>query len=402
MAVDRRLYRLNSLATTGLLWTMAGLLLTAVGCDAGGGGSTAQGGRTFLSMGTAPVGGTFPVVGGAIAEVLNEHKGDNDWKVQAKGTKGSQENIRRLDQGELELALSNAAITYFAVRGESGWDQPYNMRSIVTLAPNVALFITRADSGIQKISDLKGKRVIIGPAGAGFEMFVKPVLEEHGVKWDDFSALNATQSGAVDMLGDGAADAAFLGGAVPASSITQAVSTFDALFVPYDEDVRLRLIEKYPFFQDYTLPAGTYKGQDEEMKVLNVGSMHLITSDKQDEELIYQITKTIWENQDEIAAKHPAGKAIRKNGTRYVGTEFHPGAIRFYKEKQVWPEGDAKTSASPDQPANSEEPGNSGEPGAAAGAGPGESTAADSNESAPPSAEVKDPAASNGEAKPEQ
>jgi TRAP transporter TAXI family solute receptor len=382
MAVDRRFRRVSSLATTGLLLTIASLLLTAVGCDTSGGGSAAGGGRKFLSMGTAPVGGTFPVVGGAIAEVLNEHKGDNDWKVQAKGTKGSQENIRRLDQGELELALSNAAITYFAVRGESGWDQPYNMRSIVTLAPNVALFITRADSGIQKISDLKGKRVIIGPAGAGFEMFVKPLLEEHGVNWEEINALNATQSGAVDMLGDGAADAAFLGGAVPASSITQAVSTFDALFVPYDEEVRLRLIEKYPFFQDFTLPAGTYKGQDEEMKVLNVGSMHLITSDKQDEEQIYQITKTIWENQDEIAAKHPAGKAIRKNGTRYVGT-----AIRFYKEKQVWPEGDASASASPAKPASPDQPG-------AAGAGSGESP--------DPSADLNGPATSGDEAKPEQ
>lgn len=328
-------------------WAASSLLvlaLTLAGCG-GGGGTSEGGGRKFLSMGTAPVGGTFPVVGGAIAEVLNAHKGPIDWKVQAKGTKGSQENIRRLQQGELELALSNSAITYFAVRGEAGWEQPYNMRSIVTLAPNVALFITRADSGIQKIADLKGKRVIIGPSGAGFEMFVRPVVEEHGLAWDQFTPLNATQSGAVDMLGDGSADAAFLGGAVPASAITQAVSTFDAYFVPYDEDARQRLIEKYPFFESFTLPAGTYKGQDQEMNVLNVGSMHLITSADQDEQLIYEVTKTIWENQEEIAEKHLAGKAIAKSGTRDTGTEFHPGALRYYQEQGLLGSNDNRAGA---------------------------------------------------------
>jgi len=318
------------------------LSLPLVGCTSDNrGGGAAGGGRQFLSMGTAPVGGAFPVVGGAIAEVLNAHKGPIDWKVQAKGTKGSQENIRRLDSGDLQLALSNAAITYFAVRGEAGWEKAYDVNAVVTLAPNVALFITRADSGIQSIADLKGKRVVIGPAGAGFEMFVRPLVEEHGVAYDSFTALNATQSGAVDLLGDGNADAAFLGGAVPTGSITQAASTFDVLYVPFDEEVRQRLIDKYDFFHAAVIPAGTYKGLDQDFQGLNVGSMHLITSAAEDEELIYQITKTIWENRAEIAEKHPAGKAINEtNAARNTGTEYHPGAIRFYQEAGIWPAGE--------------------------------------------------------------
>ncbi len=306
-------------------------------------------------MGTAPVGGAFPVVGGAIVEVLNAHPDSIDWKLQAKGTKGSQENIRRLQQNQLELALSNAAISYFAVRGEAGWDQKYDIRAIATLAPNVALFIARADSGIQSIADLKGKRVITGPAGAGFQMFVEPILAEHGLAWSDITSLNATQSDSVDQLGDGSADAAFLGGAVPTASITQATSTFDVQFVPFDEAARGRLIEKYPFFHSATIPAGTYKGLDSDFQGLNVGSMHLITSASQDEELIYLLTKTIWNNRQEIAAKHPAGKAINeKNVARNTGIEYHPGAIRFYQEIGIWPEteGEASTEETPsEQPA---------------------------------------------------
>jgi uncharacterized protein len=294
--------------------------------------------RQFLSLGTAPVGGAFPVVGGAIADVLNEHSGEMNWKVQAKGTKGSQENIRRLESGDLQLAMSNAAITYFAVRGESGWEKAYDVRSVMTLAPNVALFITRADSGIQRISDLKGKRVIVGPAGAGFEMFARPIIEEHGLQWDDFTSLPDTQSGAVDKLGDGTADAALLGGAIPTASITQATSTFRVHFVPFDEDARQRLIEKYPFFYDATIPAGTYTGLDADFVAMNVGSMHLITSANQDEQLIYELTKAIWENRAEITERHLAGKAINEqNAARPTGVDYHPGAIRFYEEIGIWP-----------------------------------------------------------------
>ncbi|MDG1896741.1 MAG: TAXI family TRAP transporter solute-binding subunit [Fuerstiella sp.] len=351
----------SKLAKAALLPFLAAALLLYAGCSSDGGGSgggtSSSGGgggrRQFLSMGTAPVGGAFAVVGQAVAEVLNANKGDANWKMQAKGTKGSQENIRRLAKNDLQLALSNSAITYFAVRGESGWEQQYEMRAIATLAPNVAMFITTADSGIKSIADLKGKKVVVGPAGAGFEMFVQPLLAAHGVTYDDFSPLNATQSGAVDMLGDGSADAAFLGGAVPTGSISQACSTHDIHFIPFGEAERTKLVEDYPFFQPFTVTQDKYPDLTADYAGLNVGSMQLITSADQDEELIYEITKLIWENRTDIAAQHPAGKAINeKNAARYTGTDFHPGAVKFYKEAGIWPE--TESAAEPAAAADAE------------------------------------------------
>lgn len=310
-------------------------LLLCAGC--GKSGSKKQ----FISMGTAPVGGAFPVVGGAICDVLNQHPGTIAWKLNPKGTKGSQENIRRLQQGDLELGMSNAAISYFAARGEAGWGKKYDIRAIATLAPNVAMFITRADSGINSIADLKGKRVITGPAGAGFQMFIEPILIEHGLQWSDITSLNATQSGAVDQLADGSADAAFLGGAVPTGSITQAASTFAVHFIPFDEVKRQALIEKYPFFHPATIKGGTYKGLDDDYQGLNVGSMHVITSADQSDDLIYQVTKAIWENREEIAEQHPAGRALNPaNVARDTGIEYHPGAVRFYQEQGILPGGE--------------------------------------------------------------
>lgn len=316
---------------------LALLAVAAFAAACGGGAGAPE--RTFVNIGTAPPGGAFFVVGSALGEVLAGAGGERGWQVTAEATSGSQENIRRLFQGELDFALSNAAITYFAVRGGEGWDREYPMRSVMTLAPNVALFIAPAGGTVARIEDLRGKRVVIGPAGAGFEFFVQPILTAHGVSYSDFTPLNATQAAAVDMLTDGSAAAVFLGGAVPTASITQAASSRDIVFVPFDEDATRRLVEDYTFFSPATIPAGTYRGQDADFHGLDVGSMHLITSEAQDERLVYEVTKMLWERREEVAGKHPAGRAINPaNAVRDTGTPFHPGAIRYYREIGIWPD----------------------------------------------------------------
>lgn len=316
-----------------------------VACSGGGAGDSGTGGSAnrFLSIGTAPPGGAFFPVGGALAEVLNAHPGDRDWQITAEATKGTQENLRRLASGELDFALANSAITYFAVRGEDGWDREYPIRAVMTLAPNVALFIA-PEGGATSIEGLRGERVVLGPAGAGFEYFLRPILKEHGLTYDDLSPLNATQSGAVDLLADGSAAAAFLGGAVPTASITQASSSQAITFVPFDQEAVERLLADYPFFDRATIPAGTYRGLEEDFPGMNVGSMHLVTAASVDEELVYQVTRTLWENRAEVAEKHPAGRAINpKVSVRDTGTEFHPGAIRFFRENGLWPEPEAES-----------------------------------------------------------
>ncbi len=314
-----------------------------IGCAAillascGGSDSSGEGARRFISIGTAPPGGAFFVVGGALGEVLNQF-GGAQWSVTAEATQGTLENIRRLDAGDLDFAMANAAITYFAIRGEDGWDKAYPMRSVMTLAPNVALFITPQGSGVTSIADLKGKRVVIGPAGAGFEFFVKPILNAHGVGYADFTALNGPQSQAVDMMADGSAAAAFLGGAVPTASITQAASSQDIFFIPFDPAAKEKLIADYPFFAEATIPAGTYRNQEEDYAGMNVGSMHLITAANVDEQLVYEVTKTLYENRQAVVEKHAAGRAINPNNVvRRTGTDFHPGAIRYYQEIGIWP-----------------------------------------------------------------
>lgn len=294
--------------------------------------------RRFISIGTAPAGGAFFVVGSAISEVV-ANAPEINWEVTAESTKGTQENIRRLVNNELEFALANAAISYFAVRGEGDWKKEHAIRAVMTLAPNVGLFITPQSSGIRKIQDFAGKRIVVGPAGAGFKYFLEPVLLAHGVTYEDFSPLNSHYIGAVDLLADGSAAAAFMGGAVPTPAVTQASTSQNIFFIPFDDTAKQSLFEKYPFFNAITVPANTYKGQTEPFASMNVGSMHLITAEKIDEDTVYEFTKALYTHRAEVVKRHGAGKAINpKNVVKDTGTPFHPGAIRFYKEIGIWSE----------------------------------------------------------------
>lgn len=308
-----------------------------VGCDTNSQSSGVDGGRKFVTVGTAPEGGSFAPVGNAIASVVEANKAELNWKVSTQGTKGTQENIRKLEVGELEFGMSNAGIAYFATRGKGAWDKPHDIRSVATLAPNVGVFVTTANTGIQTIGDLKGKRVVLGPAGAGFDYFLKPLFEAHGLSYDDMTVLNGNYFEAGDMISDGKADAAFMGGAIPIPAVTQLCSTQDVVFIKLDDDASERL-SVYPFYFPVPVNADAYSDLNEDLTGLNVGNMQLITHESVSEDVVYNFTKLLFQHRAEVAEKHPAGKALNsENAVRNTGVPFHPGAIKFYKEEGIWP-----------------------------------------------------------------
>lgn len=327
----------------GTSFALLGMLATCVclpGCNSSSDGES--GSRQFVTIGTAPDGGAFAPVGNAISNVVGANKGELPWRVSTQGTKGTQENIRKLQAGELEFGMSNAGIAYFATRGEGGWDESFAVRSVATLAPNVGVFVTTKSSGITTIGDLKGKRVVLGPAGAGFDFFLKPLLSAHGISYDDITVVNGNYFAAGDMLSDGKADAAFMGGAIPIPAVTQLCSTQDVVFLKMDEGVADKLSE-YPFYYEVPVKADVYSDLDEDIMGLNVGNMQLITHESVDEDLVYNFTKVLYENREEVAKKHPAAKALNpSNAVRNTGVPYHPGAIKYYKEAGIWPEEQAE------------------------------------------------------------
>lgn len=303
------------------------------GCKKGTGTDpTNTGSTTVLTLGTAPPGGTFALVAAAIKGAVEKGVTNANWRVFTESTKGTQQNIRALDKGKMQLGMANSAITYFAVRGAEGWDKEYQVQQVMTLAPNVAQFVTREGSGIDSIAAFKGKRIVVGPAGAGFEYFLKPILKEHGVSYDDFTVLNNNYSGAADMLKNGDADVAFIGGAVPMPAIKAASSTHKLAFVPFAPDAVQRLKANYPFFRPMKIAADKYSFLSEDFQAISCGEMQLITASSVPAETIETFTKALWEQRAEVVKGHPAGKFIRAgNVSRDVGTPLHPGAKAFYE-----------------------------------------------------------------------
>lgn len=314
---------------TGLLLAVLALLpLSLTGCPGGGGGDD-----TFISIGTATQGGAFYQVGAAIANALNENKEDAGWKkVTAESTAGSLENLRRLESKDIQIGMSNSSITYFAVRGTGGFDKKHEVKSIMTLFPLVAMFVTRKDSGIKSIKDLIGKRVAVGPEGAGFKNFVEPILVAHGVKWSDITVRYASFSQSASLLQDKNVDAAFLGGGMKSPAITNAATSTDILLIPYDKTAKESLIAKFPSFNAVTVKANTYKGQSEAYEGLNVGSAQLLVRSDASADFVKKVIEAIWKGRKKIAETHNAGRSINpKNVARYTGVEFHPAAKEFYK-----------------------------------------------------------------------
>ena len=307
-----------------------------LGCEKPSTTGSDGGQRQFITLGTAPLGGAFVPVGNAIATTVDENKGDLNWVVSSSATKGTQENIRNLESGDLQVAMANAAISYFAVRGEGAWKTKREIRAIATMAPNVGMFVTTESSGIKSIADLKGKRVVLGPAGAGFDYFLEPLLEAHGIKYSDMTVLNGNYLSASNMIADGKADAAFMGGAHPVSAAEQLCSSQEVVFLKFDETA-IEKLKKYPFYFNVPIPADKYSDLNEDLKGISVGNMQLLSHANVSEDVIYNFTKIMYENRANIAKQHPAGKSLNpKNITRDLGTPFHPGAIKYYKEAGLW------------------------------------------------------------------
>ena len=280
------------------------LAVGVAGC--GGGGEKEQ----FINIATGGTAGTYYPIGGAIAEVLNK----NGMNASAQSTGASVANINMLKDKQVELAIVQNDITYYAVNGEEMFKDSgkvENLRGIASLYPETCQFIVREDSGIKSITDLKGKRVAVGAAGSGAEANARQILEAYGITYDDVEEQFLSFAEGSYAIKDGTVDAAFVTAGYPTASVQDVASQNKIRLLPIgDEQIKI-LAEKYPFYTKTTVPAGTYQGFDEEIQTVSVMAI-LIANDKIDAALGEKLTKAIFDNVDKIAAAHSAGKNINK------------------------------------------------------------------------------------------
>ena len=301
------------------------LAVGVAGC--GGGGDKEQ----FINIATGGTAGTYYPIGGAIAEVLNK----NGMNASAQSTGASVANINMLKDKQVELAIVQNDITYYAVNGKEMFEEGgkvENLSAIAALYPETCQFIVMDASGIKSINDLKGKRVAVGAAGSGAEANARQILAAYGITYDDVEEQFLSFAEGAYALKDGTVDAAFVTAGYPTASVQDVSSQNKIRLLPIDDEHIKILTDKYPFYTKTAVPAGTYQGFDEEINSVSVLAI-LVVNDKVDAALGEKLTKAIFDNVDKIAAAHVAGKNINKDNAA-KGLDFmkmNEGAAKVLK-----------------------------------------------------------------------
>lgn len=316
--------------------------LVVAGCGGSGQERSEQGGEkggatTNLLMATGGTGGTYYPLGGAIAEVWsNKIEGVN---VTVQSTGASVENIRLLASGETDLAMAMNGVAQAAWKGEGDFEgnAVNNIAGVGVIYPEVMQIVTPKDSGIKTVADLKGKRVSIGPVGSGTASAAIKILKAYGIDPDkDIQKFQDTFADAARKLKDGLLDAAFAVLAVPAANIVDISTATPVDIVDISGEGLNKLLEQAPDFSPYEIPAGTYKGQDDTGYTVSQWASLYVPEDM-DEELVYNLTKEMYENVETIAKAHDRGNQITLDNAvkGFDPVPLHPGAVKYYKEKGI-------------------------------------------------------------------
>ncbi len=285
-----------------------------------------------LSIATGGTGGVYFPYGGGVGEVINRHVDGATGSAEVTGA--SVENVALVSRMDSDLALALADTVYQAFHGESAFEgrQVDEIRALMSIYPNAVQIVTLADSGIESIADLRGQRVSVGAPGSGTEVSAQTLLEANGITYDDFTPERLNFNETADALRDGDIAAGFWSVGPPTSSIMNLATTRDIRIIPMSEEEIANAIAVEPTFAAYTLRAGTYDGQDEDVLTISTPNV-MIAHEDMDEDLVYNIVRAIYENVDELIAIHPAANDTTVEfSVASTPIPFHPGALRYLDE----------------------------------------------------------------------
>jgi uncharacterized protein len=285
-----------------------------------------------LVLATGGTAGTYYPFGGAMSKIWNSKIKDMNVTAQTSGASG--ENVRLINKKEVELALVQSDTLDFAFNAKEAFKEPLKgMSAIAVLYPEVVQVVVAADGPIKSFADLKGKKVGVGAPGSGTEANYRQLLDAYGMKKEDVNGQYLSFSESAEAFKDKHIDAFVVTGAVPTSAIMDVATQNAIRILPISNDITAKLTQKYPFLAAVKVPANSYKGQTEDVNTVAVNAV-LIAGNQLKEDMAYNLTKALFDNQAELAAAHAKGKELNPQfAVKGVSIPFHPGAVKYYKEK---------------------------------------------------------------------
>jgi uncharacterized protein len=285
----------------------------------------------FMSIATGGTGGTYYPLGGSMANIIKDETGI-DTNAEVSGA--SAENMTSLKDGAVEIAFTQTDIASYAKDGKLMFEGNVvdNVKAIGTLYPETVQIVTTVKSGIKTIADLKGKKVSVGAPGSGTFANAEQILEIHGITMEDIDAKHLSFDESTAGIQDGSIDAAFVTAGTPTGAVEGLGATEDVVILAIEADKAEELIAKYPYYAKDEVPSGVY-GLTDSVPTVAVLAMLVVREDLS-EQLVYDITKAIFENTDKIG--HAKAQLIKaENALNGVGIEVHPGAQKYYDEKGI-------------------------------------------------------------------
>ena len=285
--------------------------------------------RQEIRLGTAALGGAYYPLGQGLSSLVTQHL--DGVSMVPIVTRGAVENPRLIARGDIELALTNADLAYFAYDGQRPYGEPLNILAAGALHPSVLHLISRADGEISTFEQLEGKRIALGAAGGPTVSLARLLLEAHGMSLDDVVPSFLSYSDGFSQLGDGNIDAAFALAGYPAAGVLQTRATQDLSFIQIDSEIMAQFIIENPYYYLVDMPKEVYD--------TNMGSTLLavpnilIVSGNADADFVFDVVGSIYGNLQQLQQTNAIAQKIDLSQIEHLPIPLHPGASQYFMQQ---------------------------------------------------------------------
>ncbi len=277
--------------------------------------------------------GTYYAFGGVIAQHATQNA--DGIEVKALEGNGSQGNIESLQQNKAELAFCQSDVMAYAYDGTrlfADAGKVDNFSTVASLYKEQVQLVT-CDPNIKSVADLKGKTVSLGAAGSGVYFNAIDVLGAYGLTESDIKPTYQSFGDTANDIKDGKIDAGFVVAGAPTTAIVDLATTKDMYLINIDEEHIDNLVKSSPYYSKSVIPAGTYKGQAEDVNTVAVGAVILARNDVS-ADAIYALTADIFNNYPDLGESHGKYKELSlEEGASVTSVPYHPGAAKYFAEK---------------------------------------------------------------------
>lgn len=298
---------------------------------------TAHAQQQFISIGTGGITGVYYPTGGAICRLVNKNRKEHGIRCSAESTGGSIYNLNTIRSGELEFGVAQSDWQYHSYHGTSKFEDqgPFeNLRAVFSVHPEPVTVIASNASGINTLTDAKGKRLNIGNPGSGQRATWEVIEEAFGWERSDLrlaAEMKSAETG--QAVCDGKIDAYFWLVGHPSALTQESLVTCDAHLVNVEGPAIDKLVADKPYYRTASIPAGMYNNESD-IKTFGVGATFVSSADVPDE-VVYIVVKAVFENFDDFKKLHPAFANLSEAEmiSDSLSAPLHPGAIKYYMER---------------------------------------------------------------------